>query len=57
MDYSNGRTHSPMLMAYPDASIYEITDAGMLQTALEDTEHYTITKTFLNNPKAFLRHF
>lgn len=57
MDYSNGRTHSPMLMAYPDASIYEITDAGMLQTALEDTEYYTITKTFLNNPKAFLRHF
>ena len=50
-------THSPMLMAYPDASIYEITDAGMQQTALEETEHYTITKTFLNNPKAFLRHF
>ncbi|WP_179021342.1 AAA family ATPase [Winogradskyella forsetii] len=49
-------THSPMLLAYPDATIYEITPNGMEKTALEDTEHYTVTKSFLNNPEAFLRH-
>ncbi len=47
-------THSPMLMAYPGANIYEISESGMEQTALEDTEHYSITKSFLNNPEAYL---
>lgn len=50
-------THSPMLMAYPDAKIYEITSESMKPTALESTDHYSITKSFLNNPDAFLRHF
>lgn len=49
-------THSPMLMAYPEATIYEVTNDTMQKTALENTEHYSITKQFLNNPKAFLRH-
>lgn len=48
-------THSPILMAYPGATIYEITDAGMQRVNLEDTEHYAITKSFLNNPDAYLR--
>jgi predicted ATPase len=50
-------THSPMLMAYPDATIYEITDVDMKKTSLEDTDHYSITKMFLNNPRSFLKHF
>lgn len=50
-------THSPMLMAYPNATIYEVTSDEMKKTALEDTDHYSITKSFLNNPDAFLRHF
>jgi len=50
-------THSPMLMAYPDATIYEITGEGMKKTDLENTDHYSITKSFLNNPDSFLRHF
>lgn len=49
-------THSPMLLAYPDATIYEISSDSMEKSALEDTEHYTVTKSFLNNPEAFLRH-
>lgn len=47
-------THSPMLMAYPGANIYEISEERMIQTNLEDTEHYSITKGFLNNPEAYL---
>ncbi|TXD83767.1 AAA family ATPase [Subsaximicrobium wynnwilliamsii] len=50
-------THSPMLLAYPNATIYEITENAMQKTALEATEHYNVTKSFLNNPKAYLRHF
>lgn len=50
-------THSPMLMAYPEATIFEVTDTEMKKTDLEDTDHYSITKSFLNNPNAFLRHF
>ena len=50
-------THSPMLLAYPKASIYEITSESMKQTSLENTDHYSVTKSFLNNPNTFLRHF
>ncbi|WP_139958887.1 AAA family ATPase [Flavicella sediminum] len=49
-------THSPMLMAYPDATLYEITNKEMKKTSLEETDHYTITKSFLNSPESYLRH-
>lgn len=49
-------THSPILMSYPEALIYEITPESMKKTALEDTEHYIITKSFLNNPEMYFRH-
>jgi predicted ATPase len=44
-------THSPILMAYPDAWIYEIGDSGLRRVAYEHTEHYAVTKRFLNDPK------
>jgi predicted ATPase len=50
-------THSPMLMAYPEACIYEISENNMKKPLLEETDHYSITKMFLNNPKSFLQHF
>lgn len=49
-------THSPMLMAFPKATIYEVTEDAMLPVSLEETEHYSITKSFLNNPEVYLRH-
>ncbi|SMG44898.1 hypothetical protein [Arenibacter troitsensis] len=49
-------THSPMLMAYPGATIYQISDDGMKKVDFEDTDHYSITRSFLNNPDAYLRH-
>ncbi len=49
-------THSPILMTIPNATIFEITEDGMSKTDLEDTEHYRITKSFLNNPEMYLRH-
>lgn len=47
-------THSPILMAYPNAWIYQISDRGLERVALEDTEHYVVAKRFLNDPKAQL---
>lgn len=49
-------THSPILMGIPDAKIYEIQEEAMKQVAYEDTDHYRITKTFLNNRDYYLRH-
>lgn len=49
-------THAPILMAYPRAKIHEVTAMGMKETRLEDTEHYTITRSFLNDPGMYLRH-
>jgi predicted ATPase len=48
-------THSPILMAYPDACIYQFDEAGITQVAYEDTAHVQVTKAFLNNPARMLR--
>jgi predicted ATPase len=44
-------THSPILMAYPDACIYQISDSGIERTEYEQTEHFLVAKAFLNNPR------
>jgi len=49
-------THSTIIMSIPNATIFEVTEDGMDKTKLEDTEHYRITKGFLNNPELYLRH-
>jgi predicted ATPase len=48
-------THSPILMAYPDAVIYRLDGAGIARVAYEDTEHYQITRSFLTNREIYLR--
>lgn len=47
-------THSPILMAYPNAVIYELSAKGIHKVKYEETEHFTITREFLNNPKRML---
>ncbi|MFC0514001.1 AAA family ATPase [Mucilaginibacter angelicae] len=42
-------THSPILLAYPGATIYQLDDSGIRQVRYEETEHYMVTKHFLNN--------
>jgi predicted ATPase len=49
-------THSPMLLCYPGATIYQFDENGVQETSYKDTEHFTLTKSFLNNPEAYLRH-
>ncbi len=47
-------THSPILLAYPRAKILYLDDSGISEIAYEDTEHYSITKSFLNNYQKLL---
>lgn len=44
-------THSPILLAYPDAHIYQIDGGGISKLAYAETDHYVVTKAFLNNPQ------
>lgn len=47
-------THSPIILAYPGATIYELTEKGPQLVAYEDLEHVQVTRNFLNLPDAFL---
>jgi len=47
-------THSPILMAYPDSIIYQLTSDGLRTVTLEETDHYFIMKEFLNNKERML---
>ncbi|MGD9564009.1 MAG: hypothetical protein AB7F88_18290 [Pyrinomonadaceae bacterium] len=47
-------THSPILMAYPDALIYNFSEDGIMPINYTETEHYAITKEFLNKPERML---
>jgi len=48
-------THSPILMAYPNARIYELGATGIERIAYEDTEHYRITRDFLSAPERYFK--
>lgn len=49
-------THSPILLAYPEATIYRFDDDGISACDYEDLEHVQVTRDFLNNPIRYLRH-
>ena len=49
-------THSPILMSYPDASIFELSEEGISETTYRETEHYRITKDFIDKPEVMYRH-
>jgi predicted ATPase len=42
-------THSPILLSYPRAKILQFDGSGITEVAFEDTEHYAVTRDFLNN--------
>ncbi|MBS1686318.1 MAG: AAA family ATPase [Bacteroidetes bacterium] len=49
-------THSPILLAYPNAQIFLLGNEGIRQVRYTETEHYTLTKEFLDSPDRFFRH-
>ena len=48
-------THSPILMAYPGATIYSFGSEAPHPVEFVDTEHYQVTRAFLDNPERMLR--
>lgn len=49
-------THSPILMAYPQAEILEFSERGVQQVAYRETEHYRLTKQFLDCPEKMMHY-
>ncbi|MED4203019.1 AAA family ATPase [Neobacillus mesonae] len=49
-------THSPIIMAYPDAKIFEFTDTGIIESKLEETNHYRMMKQFFDDKNRMLHH-
>jgi predicted ATPase len=47
-------THSPILLAYPRACIFLLDDDGIRKIEYEDTEHYSVTRQFLNDYRQLL---
>ena len=47
-------THSPIILGYPDAWIYQTTQTGLERVAYEDTDHFQVTRNFLNRREMFL---
>ncbi|WP_160715429.1 AAA family ATPase [Chitinophaga solisilvae] len=48
-------THSPIIMAYPDALIYELTETGIRKTSYTETENYRVSHQFINNYEQMLK--
>ena len=42
-------THSPILLSYPNAKIIQFDETGVSHVAYEDTDHYAVTRDFLNH--------
>lgn len=47
-------THSPILMTYPNALIYELDEDKIRPVKYRETGHYAITKRFLDDPEKML---
>ncbi len=48
-------THSPIIMSYPCATIYALNEDGINKIQYTDTEHFQVTKDFLNNHEKMLK--
>ena len=48
-------THSPILLAFPGATIYSFDRIPPDQLAFEELEHVNLTRAFLNDPESYLR--
>lgn len=49
-------THSPIIMAYPDATILSFDKLPLQPVNYSELEHVTLTRAFLDNPESYLRH-
>jgi predicted ATPase len=47
-------THSPIVLAYPDAAIYQMTPDGIHKVKYKETDTYRLYKGFLDNPEQMM---
>ncbi len=48
-------THSPILMAFPDAAVFEFSENGIEKMDYKETEHFQIMKNFLHDPERMMK--
>ena len=49
-------THSPILLSYPDAVLFDLDGDRMEEIDYRETRHFLITRDFLNSPERFYKH-
>ena len=49
-------THSPILLAYPGAVLFDLDGDRIQETSYRDTKHFLITRDFLSSPERFFKH-
>ena len=49
-------THSPILLAYPDAMLLSLDGSGITRVEYTETEHYRLTRDFLSCPERYFQH-
>lgn len=49
-------THSPILMSYPKAEVPELSDEGIRSVSYKETEHYKLTKQFIDALEQMLKY-
>lgn len=49
-------THSPILLSFPGAAIYELSENGVALVPYRNTQIYTLVKSFVNKPEQFLKY-
>jgi predicted ATPase len=48
-------THAPIILSYPGATLYRFDDDEIVETAVGETEHFRVTKSFLSDPERYFR--
>ena len=48
-------THSPVLMAYPNATLLRLTKYGLEPVTVKETDHYKVMREFCEDPAGFAR--
>jgi predicted ATPase len=49
-------THSPIILSYPGAALFSLDGESIQEVAYRDTEHYRVTRDFLNAPERYFKH-
>jgi len=54
-NFSTKNTHSPILLAYPNSKIIQISEQWVEEIKYKETNNYQLYKTFLDNPDYMLK--